>query len=211
MCMKKFFFTVIALLFTNLIYSQIKAITETGDEVILYENGKWAYINKPQDENTIITENKTKFQKDTTSTFLIRSNKLNIGFWINPKVWSFTKDMNNEDSEYTFQKRDDDLYALVISEKISIPIESLKSIALENAKNAAPDAKILSEEYRNVNGIKLLMMKMSATIQGIKIIYTGYYYSNANGTVQFLTYTSENLASAYSNEIEKFLNGLVEL
>lgn len=100
---------------------------------------------------------------------------------------------------------------MLISEKIQIPIETLKGIAYENAKNAAPDIKIIKEEYRTVNSIKVLMMQMSGTIQGIKFIYFGYYYSNTNGTIQFITYTSENLFKTYFDDIELFLNGLVEI
>lgn len=209
--MKKLVITVIAILFSNVLFSQIKAITETGDEVILYKNGSWVYVDGSKAEAKELAVNKTKFKKDDLSTFLVKSNKINIGIWINPKEWSFSKEGNNEDSEYTFQKRDNDLYALFISEKISIPLESLKDIAVENAKKAAPDARIIFEEMRNVNGNNVLMLKISATIQGIKILYTGYYYSNTNGTIQLITYTSDNLAAAYTTDIETFLNGLTEL
>ena len=71
--------------------------------------------------------------------------------------------------------------------------------------------KVVSEEYRNVNGIKVLMMQMAGTIQGMKIVYCGYYYSNDTGTIQLLTYTGENLLKSYHNDIETFLNGLVKL
>lgn len=201
----------IILLLPELIYSQINAITETGDEVILYKDGRWSYVSGPPDENREIIENTTEFLKDTASTFLVKSNKLNIGIWINPKVWSFSKGGDGDDSEYTFQKRDDDLYALLLTEKTPIPVETLGNIAFENAKKVASDTKIITEEYRTVNNVKVLMIKMSATIQGIKISYMGYYYSNEKGTIQFLTYTSENLAQSFSNEIETVLNGLVEL
>ncbi len=100
---------------------------------------------------------------------------------------------------------------MLISEKTQIPVETLKAIALENAKNAAPDVRIIKEEYRTVNGITALMMQMSATIQGIRFIYFGYYYSNANGSIQLISWTGENIFQSSSSELEEFLNGLVEL
>jgi hypothetical protein len=209
--MKTLTLTAILILFSGILHSQISAVTETGDQVVLYKDGRWAYVNAPPDENREIAVNKTEFRKDTASTFLVKSSKVNIGVWINPKEWVFSKGPENEDSEYTFQKRDDDLYALLLTEKTPIPLETLKDIALENARKVAADARITSEEYRTVNGVKILMLKMAATIQGIKISYMGYYYSNANGTIQFLTYTSDNLAESFSGEIEKLLNGLTEL
>ncbi len=85
-----------------------------------------------------------------------------------------------------------------------------KGIAIENAKDAAPDIKVINEEYRSVNGVQVLMMQMSGTIRGMRFTYYGYYYSNSNGTIQLLTYTGENLFPNYLNDIEEFLNGLVE-
>ena len=55
------------------------------------------------------------------------------------------------------------------------------------------------------------MMHMTGTIQGVKFTYYGYYYSNSNGTIQFLSYTGNNLIKTYLNDIEILLNGLVEL
>jgi len=49
---------------------------------------------------------------------------------------------------------------MMIAEKMEIPLESLKEIVLDNAKEAAPDIKIVKEEYRTVNGIRVLMMQM---------------------------------------------------
>ena len=88
-------------------------------------------------------------------------------------------------------------------------MESLKQIAVENAKGAAPDAKITYEEYRIVNGVKLLMMKLEGSINGLKFIYIGYYFSNEKGTIQLITYTGTNIVQQYIPEIESFLNGFV--
>jgi hypothetical protein len=61
----------------------------------------------------------------------MKSNKLNVGFWLNPKIWSFKKATDNTEAEYEFQLRNGDLYGLVISEKVEIPLETLKSISLQ--------------------------------------------------------------------------------
>lgn len=72
------------------------------------------------------------------------------------------------------------------------------------------DLKIVKEEYRTVNGIKVLLFQMNGTTQGIKFSYYGYYYSNENGSVQFITYASQKLIQTYFEECETLLNGLVE-
>ena len=98
-----------------------------------------------------------------------------------------------------------------LPKKFEIPIETLKVIALENAKAAAPNMSIVKEEFRNVNGLKVLLLHMNGIIQGIKFSYYGYYYSNSNGTVQLITYTSQNLLEGFKSKIEDLLNGIVEL
>ncbi|MFD1293416.1 hypothetical protein ACFQ5N_06165 [Lutibacter holmesii] len=191
--------------------AQKKAVTETGDEVVLFDNGTWEYQNKEILVEMEIPTNTKVFEKDKKSTFLLKSKKVNVGFWLNPKKWKFNKGKDNLESEYEFELKGEDLYGMVISEKVEIPLETLRSIALENGKEAAPDLKVVNEEYRFVNGMKVLLLEMSGTMQGIKFSYYGYYFSSENGTVQFITYTSQNLLESYKEECNIFLNGLVEL
>ena len=209
--MKKITLALFGLLIVSLLEAQQKAVTETGDEVILYDDGSWKYQNEDQLLEKEIPINPNKFEKDEKSTFLLKSNRLNVGFWLNPKMWSFKKAIDNPDAEYELQLKEGDLYGMIISEKLEIPLETLKMIAVENGKAAAPDLKIVKEEYRTVNGIKVLLLQMNGTMQGIKFTYYGYYFSNTNGTVQFITYTSQNLVESYKPKIEKLLNGIVEL
>lgn len=209
--MKKLIIIGFLLLNANLIYSQINAVTESGNEVILYNDGTWAYLNDSININNQIPFNEKDYLKDAKSSFLVKSNKVNIGVWINPKNWNFSKGDDKDVAELKFQKKGEDLYAILIAEKMQIPIESLKEIAIDNAKTVASDVKIIKEEYRIVNGIKVLMMQISGTIQGIKFTYFGYYYSNTNGSIQLITYTGSKIFDDYYNDIELFLNGFVEL
>lgn len=195
----------------SLTQAQQKAITEIGDEVILYDDGTWIYQNIDQASENETPINPEKFEKDEKSTFLLKSNNLNVGFWLNPKLWSFSKALESPDFEYQLQLREGDLYGLVITEQVEIPLKLLKTIALDNAREVAPDVKIIKEEYRTVNDLKVLQLQFSGTMQGLKFSYYGYYFSNENGSVQFITYTSPKLLEKYKPEIEKLLNGLVEI
>ena len=207
--MKKLALIIILIqIFSNL-FGQQKAITDTGDEVILFEDGTWVYQSEDLFKKNEIPVNEKKYKKEKNSNFLLKSNKLNIGFWLNPKEWAFKKAVENPVAEYELHLKKGDLYALVITEKIEIPLETLKGIALENGKSVAPDLKIVKEEYRNVNDTKVLLLQMDGTTQGIKVTYYGYYYSNYQGTVQFITYTSQNLFKELKEECERFLNSFV--
>ena len=209
--MKKNALLLIGLLGFSLIQAQQKAVTETGEEVILYDDGTWSYINEYQLSKKDIPTNQNRFEKDYESTFLLKSSNFNVGFYLNPKLWSFKKAIDNPDVEYELQLKDKDLYGMIITERVEIPLKTLKSLAMDNAKSVSPDLKIIKEEYRYVNGIKVLLLQMDGSMDGVKFSYYGYYFSNTNGSVQFITYTSQNLLKSYKPDIEKLLNGLVEL
>lgn len=209
--LKKNVLLIFCIIISNISIAQINAITDTGKNVLLYNNGTWKYVNDSLNIKTKIVQNDKLFRKDNGSTFLVKSTKLNIGVWINPTEWVFSKSSPQKPSEYKFKSKSKDVYGMLISERIQIPVESLVDIAYQNAFSAAPDIKILKKEYRKVNGVQVIMMQMKGTIQGIKFIYFGYYFSNKEGSIQLLTYTTQNLFETYKPMMENLLNGLVVL
>jgi hypothetical protein len=192
-------------------YGQIKAVTENGDEVTLYSDGTWAYDDLEGMEDAEILMNPKTFTKGESATFLLKSSKNNFGFYLNPKEWSFTKEGSNSAAEYELQLKSGDLYGMIISEQVEIPLENLREIAISTAKTAAPDLQVVKEEYRMVNGLKMLHLQMNGTMQGIKFSYYGYYYSNESGTTQYVTFTSQNLMDSYREQCDALLNGLIVL
>lgn len=206
--MKKLFVTILLLLAATSYASQ-KAITDTGEEVILKGDGTWEYSDKAQKATNIIETNKKIFERSRDSSFLLKSTKNNSAYWINTDKWSFRKGKNSTEAEYVFQLKGKDLHAMAISEGVEIPLESLGNIALTNARKVAPDSKSVKQEFRIVNGKKVLYMEINGTIQGIKFTYLGYYYSDVSGSTQLVTYTGSNLVDKYKSEIDDFLNGLV--
>jgi hypothetical protein len=197
------------LVFSTLCFADKKAVTENGDEVILHDNGTWEKSVKNPQAETAILINKTAFTKDEDATFQLKSTENNASIYLNPKKWIFSKGKKGEDSEYEFQMTDSDLRAMLITERIEIPLENLVDIALENAKEIAPDAYFVTREYRTVNGKKVMMAQLNGTISGIKFTYLGYYYSDAKGSTQIVTYTSQKLFPEYRNDAEKLLNGFL--
>ncbi len=188
--------------------AQTKAVTDTGDEVILYPDGTWKYLDPKVLAAKEIPENPNPFHKSDQATFMLKSINVKLGFWIDPKKWTFTKATTNNDAEYELAYKEGDLFAMIITEKLEIPLATLRSIAVENGRSAAPDLTIAKEEYRQVNGLKVLFMQLDGTMDGIKFSYYGYYYSDASGTVQFVTYTSQKLLTEYKEICDELLNGL---
>ncbi|MBP7261213.1 MAG: hypothetical protein KBB37_07995 [Bacteroidia bacterium] len=193
---------------TFLVNAQIKALTENGEEVVLYSDGTWKALEKSDLENSVDTNTKQAFVKPTDAAFQLKSQKTNISININTKLWSFKKATSNEDAEYDFQSKSKEMYAMLITEKIEIPIKNLRKIALSNARSVAPDVQIIKEEMRKVNGQYYLCMQMNGTIEGIKFTYYGYYFSSSKGTVQFISYTAQNLFESYKSDMESLLNGM---
>ena len=203
------FYTLLALCFFALSSTaSTKAITDEGDVVILNDNGTWAYEGGEPENEVKLEMNPSTFSTHSDSNFMLKSSKTNAAFWINPKKWSFKKNENgHEAAEYTFNAKGSDLYAMVISEQLEIQLEELVNIAFDNAKSAAPDVKMIKKEYRMVNGHKVIYMEMEGSIQSIKFTYFGYYFSDASGSTQYLTYTGSNLVGKYKEDIDNFLNG----
>ncbi|MCB0514980.1 MAG: hypothetical protein KDD49_02840, partial [Bacteroidetes bacterium] len=117
--MKKLLLLLAFLFYSTSGFAQQKAVTEKGDEVLLYENGTWEYAEPEaltEEENVVIPTNPTPFTKDEKSSFLLKSDRVHLGFWINPKVWKFEKAKNNEEAEYELTLKSGDLYGMIITE-----------------------------------------------------------------------------------------------
>ena len=145
-------------------------------------------------------------QEPATAKVFVKARKGPFGVWIDPQKW--TQDSSEEDPiKITFNHKNGEAYAMVISERVSVPMESIKKMAVANAKKAAPDVKIASEEKRVVKGKELLCLKLTATFQGIPVIYYGYYYGGSEGSLQVVTYTASNLFDEFKQDFDDFLNG----
>lgn len=201
---------VLALLFCSFtVQAQIQAITNTGETVTLHENGTWEYTNKTnRSKETLVNSN--KFTKHPNASFQVKSKRTNYAVFIDPTKWKFEKksDNVNEEAEYAFNLNDGSVYAMMVTEKVGLSFELLKKAALVNASKVAPDARIVEEEYRTVNGTKMLMLQLKGTLEGLAFTYFGYYVTGDTGTVQLITFTTSKLFDEHKKEMETFLNGL---
>ena len=203
----KYIVATLLILLTSISYASQKAITDTGEEVILHTDGTWEYSHKPNRPISEIATNPNTFQKPNKATFMLKSTINSSSFWIDPNRWNFNKAEGNDAAEYEFHLKGSDLYAMSICEGLSMPVETLTNIALENAKNFAPDVRIVKQEYRRVNGLKVIYMEMRGTMDGFDFTYLGYYHSDKSGSTQFVTYTGSSVVEKYTTEIHNFLNG----
>jgi hypothetical protein len=197
----------VLLLSTLSLHAQIYGTTDEGLRVQLNEDGTWKYLERDTAAVVIITNNKP-FVKPGTAVAFKKSSENSVVIHYNPAKWKSVAKKNNEDAEFEFTHVKGSGYAMVITEQIEIPLENLKNIAYETLVENAPDAKIDKAEYRTVNGLKVLHLEMSGTMQGIKFVYYGYYFSNEKGTTQMVCYTAKNLLKDYQMDFDDLLNGL---
>ena len=209
--MKKASFSLfICVIFAFASQAQKKAVTENGDEVILYDNGTWKYINTPEAQD-LIKVNPVIFSKNKASTFLLKSKKSGLGFWVDPKKWNIGKGVNNSDAEFEMHLKGQSVDGYILTEETEIALESLRDIALMNGRKSAPDLEIIHQEFRTVNNLKVLYLNMVGTTSGLKFTLDGYYFSNANSIVQFVVTSLPASGKKYATEINELLNGLVEI
>ena len=191
--------------------AQKTAVTDDGEIVNLYDDGTWEYQDEIDeiDETTVtITTNPFPFKKSIDANYLLKSKVNDSAFYIDTKKWRHAAATNNVYAEYEFTLMAGDLYAMAITERISIPLTVLKNAVVTNARAAAPDIRVVHEEFRIVNNQTVLQMEMTGTIDGTEITYFGYFLSTSAGTTQWLVYTGANLMNEYRKEIETLLNGI---
>jgi len=186
---------------TVICQTPIKARTESGREVILLPDGTWKYVPEASTATSAVAG------KPAEAKTLFKAPQGGFGIWYDNTKWAIVNEADDQGRVH-FKLKRGDAYAFVLIEEITIPISTLRDVALENAKAAAPDARIILEENRTVNKTQVLCMKIEGTVKGIPFRYYGYYYGGKQGTIQVLTFTGQDLFAKYEQEFTDFLNGL---
>ncbi len=120
--------------------------------------------------------------------------------------WRETK--AEESNVHTFEHIQGDGYAKIIAERIQVPLDQLRQLAITNMEKAATDVKIASEDRRRVNGADIMVIRFDVISNGVPFSFLGHYWSGPAGTVQVITFTGRNLFEEYLPDFEAFLNGL---
>jgi hypothetical protein len=166
---------------------------------VLKDDGTWSFVESPKGETandaTLAYEGKRK-------TFAIH---------LKPGTWVMAEAPDNPDAEVEFTHKEDDLYAMVIAERIAVQLDMLKKAALKNMQLTDKDAKIVHEEMRKVGGVDVLCVTSHITVEGIPLTYHSYYHTGQAGSIQVITWTGRNIFEESKSDMEELLNGLVIL
>jgi len=180
-----------------------RATRADGSAVILFPNGTW------RPDSTAVATAATGSAREYSAP-ASDSSVFDLGRGVklryNPVKWQAVP--STVQGRGQLRHTSGDGYVMTISERIAVPMATLKKVVLTNARNAAPDAAIVFDEPRKVNGANVEAMQMTGTAQGIPFRYYGYYFTGKIGTVQIITYTGESLFGEYKADFEELLNGL---
>jgi len=210
--MKPLLLFIVLFSFSIKCFSQQFAVTDDGRRVKLNDDKTWAYVT---DSTALIKDTSISgtYLRPAAATAIIKSAKTDFGVWYNPAKWAMETKVNFPAAENILRSKDLDGYCLVVAERISVPMENLPDVIKTSKKNISgvTNMSFEKEEYRIVNGVKVLYLKFYATAQGINFVYVGYFVSDDTGTYQVMCYTSKNLFAQYEKEFKDLMNGLVIL
>lgn len=120
--------------------------------------------------------------------------------------WAYDPDIEG-DHEFAFVHRDGDVYAMIIAERLPISAEMLKQVVTTNFQAGAKDFRLIRQEHRTVAGQDVLHLTMSGSVDDVRLVHDGYYYTGEAGTIQVVTVTGANLYEHYKQDMTDFLNG----
>lgn len=194
------------------VFSQIKALTEDGKEVILFENSTWRFVNESDSlAMETIGKNEGIFEKSKNSTFLLKSKRLDVGIYINPKKWKVSNKADSPYVEYVFSGTNiDNLTAgFLLTEKVQISsLKNLKDLILTNVQKNADYFRLKTSEYRTVNGLKVLYLRYIANVKGMDFEYAAQYYMDNEGYTGIGGFSPQKNFDSNSEQIQELLNGL---
>jgi hypothetical protein len=192
---------VLMALCASLVDAQTRATTEDGKSIIVYPNGTWRHAaGTPQPKDLV-------YAKPDTARQAYDARRGGFQVWYDSDKWKPGKPAK-QDIETLFNHVSGELWAMVISERIPVPLATLRDAAVANAQDADPNVKVALEERRRVNGLDVIVLQLEGVVQGIPFTYHGYFYSTTSGTIQVIAFTPQSMFSEYRDEITRFLNGL---
>lgn len=177
----------------------IRATTEDGRKVVLRSDGTWVFAQTAQASGTGVPP-------AATERFVSRKKFYSLSY--NPAKWHAEKG-DHGDAELFLEHESGEAYAMVIAERVEMTLDGLREMALANAKEAAPDLKVIADEIHEINGTKGRLLQLNGTVNGAPITYYGYYWTGKSGTLQVVTFTGQNLFTEFRSDMAEVLSGLL--
>ncbi|GAB2498353.1 hypothetical protein [Algoriphagus taiwanensis] len=200
-------------------FSQIKAVTENGDTIYVYNDGTWSYELRESSSQSgsmdflnEIVEVETidaSFTTPASSKDKVKNAMDQFQIFFNSEDWRRVPPATlNDEAEFAFESKFSDVWSVVISEETPIEKETLFKIARKNMEdNTGTKPETISLTQFKVNGQDILRGVLRASFSGITFVFDTYYYSDERGSVQFTTWSSEAVWKKNEEKIQDLLKG----
>jgi hypothetical protein len=123
-----------------------------------------------------------------------------------PKKWTETTSPGAKRRGLKHESGDG--YAVIVADGAETRGDQLRDAAIAAMREDVPDARVVQEQRRRVNGIDVLLLRVEGSFFGIPFTYLGYHYGGPTGTIHVVAYTSQRMFETLRSEFEDLLNGL---
>ena len=107
-----------------------------------------------------------------------------------------------------FFNESEEIFITTIEERFQIPIEAMYEIVLKNAENAGAEVTEIRRGERNINGERMGFLEWRGVFNGFDMTYLGHFYSDAEGIVQVIGWTSSNIFEDRRGALERLASGI---
>ena len=137
-------------------------VEDNKDDLILKSSGEW----KGKEAKI--------YRMPSSATKGIKGQSVPYMIWFDDSKWK-EADQLNLNAEKSLKSENDDVLAIITTEKKQYALEQLDDIVIKNAKASGFDkASIVGEEKRIVNGNEVLFIHWKASIKGQELDFLSY-------------------------------------
>jgi len=213
---------ILFLSWTSIVMSQETAVTESGDTVYLYSNGRWTYDlidieDVPLDDELVLFSSYPVMDSTNTVYNTPKNSKKIINN--EDKPYSIAYDVSrwrreptasiNEEADYTFMSKNEENFAMIIYEEAEIGLNAILNIAMSNLKSGINvEPNVIHSDYVMVNGKQMIHATYAVEIEGMNFVFDSFFYSGEEGTYQYTTWTFANIHKKYQKDHLELLAGL---
>ena len=125
-----------------------------------------------------------------------------------PLKWRVDSD-GSDGGDMAFTHTSGHSFAFAQAQEAEQTPRDVRAYVLEQAKQAAPDVKLVAEEKKKVNGVPVLSVRLEGTTaDGVRAVFYGYFFHRPGVFIQAVTVTPKEHFAAVSADLTEFLDGL---
>ena len=145
-------------------------------------------------------------QKASAATRAFKIDFADATLWLDWLKWF---DEKREPGKITFQHVDRRVLGYVLVDRTpGIPTSKMSDLALRNAMRLDPDARIRRQEFRQVNGKRMLYLELVLSQNSPPMVFAGYYHGGVKSNLQAVSWTFEKDFDKYRGVMEEFISGI---